>query len=308
MDSSYHVPVLSSEVIHYIVSDKSGTYVDCTLGGGGHSKLILENLSNSATLIGIDQDEDAINKAREILSDFKNIQLVQDNFKNLKDILTSLKLEEVDGIFLDLGVSSYQIDTSSRGFSYSVDADLDMRMNQNEGLTAAEILNEYSKEDLTKIFFEYGEERKSRVIANLIVKEREVELFSSTLQLKRIIEKVVHPKYKIKSFSRIFQALRIEVNNELESLRQVLADSLHVLKKGGRLAIISYHSLEDRIAKRFLKHWENPCTCPEELPICICGKNPQIKIVTRKAIKANKEEVSKNTRARSAVLRVGEKL
>jgi len=185
-------------VIQYIISDKSGTYVDCTLGGGGHSKLILKNLSSKANLIGIDQDEDAINSAREILSDFKNIQLVQDNFKNLKNILMTLNIKEVHGILLDLGVSSYQIDTGSRGFSYSVDANLDMRMNQGEGLAAAEILNEYSKEDLTKIFFEYGEERKSRVIANLIVKEREKELFISTSQLKKIIEKVVNPKYKIR--------------------------------------------------------------------------------------------------------------
>jgi len=226
----------------------------------------------------------------------------------LKTILSNLKVKEVDGILLDLGVSSYQIDTKSRGFSYSVEADLDMRMNRNDGLTAAEILNEYSKEDLTKIFFEYGEERKSRVIANLIVKEREKERISSTAQLKRIIEKVVNPKYKIKSFSRIFQALRIEVNKELESLKQVLNDSLHFLKKGGRLVVISYHSLEDRITKRFLKHWENPCTCPVELPVCSCGEKPQIKILTKKAIKASPEEVSKNKRSRSAVLRVGEKL
>jgi len=308
MNSSYHVPVLSSEVIQYIISDKSGTYVDCTLGGGGHSKLILKNLSSKANLIGIDQDEDAINSAREILSDFKNIQLVQDNFKNLKNILMTLNIKEVHGILLDLGVSSYQIDTGSRGFSYSVDANLDMRMNQGEGLAAAEILNEYSKEDLTKIFFEYGEERKSRVIANLIVKEREKELFISTSQLKKIIEKVVNPKYKIKSFSRIFQALRIEVNKELESLKQVLDDSLHFLKKGGRLVIISYHSLEDRITKKFLKQWENPCTCPVELPVCGCREKPQIKILTRKAIKASPEEISKNSRARSAVLRVGEKI
>ena len=308
MNSSYHVPVLSAEVIDFIISDKSGTYVDCTLGGGGHSKLILDKLSNTAALIGIDQDKDAIHTAGELFSEFDNVKLVQDNFKNLKTVLGNLEIDKVDGILLDLGVSSYQIDSEDRGFSYNVDTDLDMRMNQNDKLTAADILNGYSREDLTRIFFEFGEERKSRVIANLIVKEREREVFNSTSQLKKIIEKIVNPKYKIKSYSRIFQALRIEVNKELESLKIVLDDSLNVLKKGGRLVVISYHSLEDRIAKRFLKYWENPCTCPNELPICGCGKIPQIKILTRKAVKANVAEVAKNSRARSAVLRVGEKI
>ena len=308
MNSSYHVPVLSAEVIDFIISDKSGTYVDCTLGGGGHSKLILDKLSNTAALIGIDQDKDAIHTAGELLSEFDNVKLVQDNFKNLKTVLGNLEIDKVDGILLDLGVSSYQIDSEDRGFSYNVDTDLDMRMNQNDKLTAADILNGYSREDLTRIFFEFGEERKSRVIANLIVKEREREVFNSTSQLKKIIEKIVNPKYKIKSYSRIFQALRIEVNKELESLKIVLDDSLNVLKKGGRLVVISYHSLEDRIAKRFLKYWENPCTCPDELPICGCGKTPQIKILTRKAVKASVTEVAKNSRSRSAVLRVGEKI
>jgi 16S rRNA (cytosine1402-N4)-methyltransferase len=308
MNSSYHVPVLSSEVIDYIISDKSGIYVDCTLGGGGHSNLILNKLSTDAMLIGIDQDEDAIQTARKTLAEFKNIQLVQDNFKNISKILENLKVDEIDGLLLDLGVSSYQIDSKDRGFSYNVDTALDMRMNQNDTLTAADILNEYSREDLANIFFTYGEERKSRVIANLILREREKELFKSTYQLIKIIEKVVHPKFKIKSFSRIFQALRIEVNKELESLKLVLDDSLNSLKKGGRLAVISYHSLEDRIVKRFFKFWDNPCTCPKELPICGCGKIAQIKIITRKAIKATSSEVAINSRARSAVLRVGEKL
>ena len=306
MNSSYHVPVLSAEVIDYIISDKSGIYIDGTLGGGGHSKLLLDKLSHEAKLIGIDQDEDAILTARKTLARFENVQLVQDNFKNLSQILANLKIGEIDGLLLDLGVSSYQIDSDRRGFSYNVDTVLDMRMNQNDPLTAANILNEYGKEELTKIFFDYGEERKSRVIANLIVKEREI--FKSTVQLIKIIEKVVHPKYKIKSLSRIFQALRIEVNKELESLKLVLDDSLSLLKSGGRLAVISYHSLEDRITKRFFKYWENPCTCPKELPVCSCGKTAKLKIITKKAIKATSTEIAKNNRARSAVLRVGEKI
>jgi 16S rRNA (cytosine1402-N4)-methyltransferase len=308
MNSSFHVPVLSAEVIEYIISDKSGTYVDCTLGGGGHSELILNKLSGNATLIGIDQDKDAIFNAKKKLTRFKQVQLVQDNFKNLKHILIELKINQIDGLLLDLGVSSFQIDSEQRGFSYNVDSKLDMRMNQNDFLTAADILNEYSKEELTKIFFDYGEEKKSKSITNLIIKEREKERFESTFQLRQIIEKVVNPKYKIKSFSRIFQALRIEVNQELECLKLFLDDSLIFLKKGGRLAVISYHSLEDRIVKRFLKYWENPCICPNELPVCGCGKTPEIKILTKKAIRASSEEVSRNSRARSALLRVGEKI
>jgi len=308
MNSSYHVPVLSAEVIEYIISDKSGTYVDCTLGGGGHSELILNELTGNAKYIGIDQDKDAILNAKKKLSRFEKVQLVQDNFKNLTQILMDIKIDKIDGVLLDLGVSSYQIDSELRGFSYNVDTELDMRMNQNAILTAADILNEYSKEELTKIFFNYGEEKKSKLIANLIIKEREKELFKSTYQLRKIIEKVVNPKYKIKSLSRIFQALRIEVNKELESLNMVLSDSLKLLNKGGRLVVISYHSLEDRIVKRFLKYWENPCTCPKELPVCGCGKTPEIKILTKKVIKASSAEKIKNSRARSALLRVGEKL
>jgi 16S rRNA (cytosine1402-N4)-methyltransferase len=308
MNSSFHVPVLSEEVIEYIISDKSGIYVDCTLGGGGHSELILNKLSGNATLIGIDQDKDAIFNAKKKLTRFKQVQLVQDNFKNLKHILIELKINQIDGLLLDLGVSSFQIDSKQRGFSYNVDSKLDMRMNQNDFLTAADILNNYSNEELIKIFFDYGEEKKSKSITNLIIKEREKEQFESTFQLRQIIEKVVNRKYKIKSFSRIFQALRIEVNQELESLKLLLDDSLIFLKKGGRLAVISYHSLEDRIVKRFLKYWENPCVCPKELPVCGCGKTPQIKILTKKAIRASSAEVNRNSRARSALLRVGEKL
>lgn len=308
MNSSFHVPVLSAEVIEYIISDKSGTYVDCTLGGGGHSELILNKLSGNAKYIGIDQDKDAIFNARKRLSKFEQVQLVQDNFKNLSQILLELKIDKIDGLLLDLGVSSFQIDSEKRGFSYNVDTELDMRMNQNDTQTAADILNEYSKEELTNIFFKYGEEKKSKLIVNLIIKERGKELFKSTFQLRKIIEKVVNPKYRIKSLSRIFQALRIEVNNELGSLNLVLDDSLKRLKKGGRLVVISYHSLEDRMVKRFLKYWENPCTCPKELPVCGCGKTADIKILTKKAIKASSAEVNENRRARSALLRVGEKL
>jgi len=308
MNSSYHVPVLSAEVIEYFISNKSGTYVDCTLGGGGHSELILNKLEENAKYIGIDQDSDAIQNAKKKLSRFNQVQFVQNNFKNLNEILMNFKVDKIDGLLLDLGVSSYQIDSEGRGFSYNVDTELDMRMNQNDTLTAANILNEYSKEELTNIFFKYGEEKKSKAIASLIIKERENELINSTFQLKKIIEKVVNPRYKIKSFSRIFQALRIEVNNELGSLKLVLDDSLKYLKKGGRLVVISYHSLEDRIVKQFLKYWENPCTCPEELPICSCGRKPEIKILTKKAIKSSAAEIAKNNRARSAVLRVGEKL
>lgn len=308
MNSSFHVPVLSEEVLNFIISNKTGIYIDCTLGGGGHSKLILEKLSKSGRLIGIDQDMDAIKRAKKILDEFENVFFIHDNFKNLKTILRKLEFDNADGILLDLGVSSYQIDCPNRGFSYNVDTDLDMRMDQTGSVKAMDILNSYSREELARILFEYGQERKSRVIANLIVKEREKELFTSSAHLRKIIEDVVNPKYKIKSFSRIFQAIRIEVNKELENLKIVLQDSLDLLKTGGRLVVISYHSLEDRITKRFMKYWENPCDCPAELPVCQCGNLPRLKILTRKAIRAQKEEILNNNRARSAVLRAGEKI
>lgn len=308
MSSSYHVPVLSLEVIKYFISDKSGTYVDCTLGGGSHSELILNQLNKDAKYIGIDQDKDAIQESKKKLTGYKQVKLIQNNFSNLSDILKNLGIKKINGLLLDLGVSSFQIDEKDRGFSYSQDTALDMRMNQSNNITASDILNDYSKDELTNIFYKYGEERNSKIIAGLIVKEREKEKITSTIQLKNIIEKVVYTKYKIKSFSRIFQALRIEVNNELENLQIVLNDSINLLKTGGRIVVISYHSLEDRIVKRFLKYWENPCTCPDELPVCSCGNVPQLKIITKKAIRASMNEVKINSRARSALLRVGEKI
>ncbi len=308
MNSSFHVPVMPEQVVEYMITNASGIYVDCTLGGGGHAAFLLKHLNNDARYLGIDQDEEALNFAKSSLSQFDQITFIQNNFKNLNDILNSLEIRSVNGILLDLGVSSFQIDSANRGFTYLKDTQLDMRMNQQDSLTAEDVVNNYSEEKLCDVFRSYGEERKSKLIANLIIKEREKQRIRTTAQIKEIIGKVVHPKFRIKSFSRIFQALRIEVNQELQNLKSVLQQSFGSLTKGGRLMVLSYHSLEDRIVKQFLKQKENPCTCPPEFPVCICGNVPEVKILTKKAIRASAAEISKNSRARSALLRVGEKL
>lgn len=308
MNSSYHVPVMPEQVVKYLITDRSGIYIDCTLGGGGHAKLLLNELNRDAQYLGIDQDKEALDYAKSILSEFKQVKFIQDNFKNLGEILAEFGMTSVSGILMDLGVSSNQIDSIDRGFSYMMNSPLDMRMNQEDTFSAENIVNEYSEDELISVFKKYGEERKSRLIANSIIKERKERRITTTLQLKNIIEKISHPKYRIKSCARIFQALRIEVNKELQNLNIVLDESIKSLTKGGRLLVISYHSLEDRMVKQFLRLKENPCTCPTEIPVCMCGNKQEIKILTKKAIKATAKEISLNTRARSALLRVGEKL
>lgn len=306
-----HVSVLLNECIEGLNIKKDGIYVDCTLGGAGHSSEILKNLSKEGRLIGIDQDIEAIAAAKEKLKDYSNVTYVNDNFYNIKNILESLKIDKVDGILMDLGVSSYQLDKAERGFSYMNDAPLDMRMNRDQEINAYHIINTYSKDNISKIIKEYGEEKFANRIADFIVREREVKPIETTFQLVEIIKKAIPAKARREGphpAKRTFQAIRIEVNRELYILDKAVEDAVEALNPEGRIAIITFHSLEDRIIKNKFKELENPCTCPREFPICICNNKPKIKIVTKKPIDPKEKEVEDNPRSRSAKLRIAEKL
>ena len=305
-----HIPVLLNETIDGLNIKDGGTYVDCTLGGAGHSKVMLSKAN--INLIGIDQDITAINVSKERLKEFGNkVTFVNDNFKNLSNILDNLGIEKIDGILADLGVSSYQIDTASRGFSFRFDAPLDMRMNSEAPLTAYDVVNEYKEEDLKRIFKEFGEERFAGSIAKKIVIERKKQPIKTTKQLETIILSAV-PRYRgndgSSNVQRTFQAIRIEVNHELDGLKEFIKSMAERLNVGGRLAIISFHSLEDRIVKHAFKELATGCTCPSDFPICVCGNKPKVKIITNHPITATEEELAINRRSGSAKLRVVEKI
>jgi 16S rRNA (cytosine1402-N4)-methyltransferase len=305
----FHTPVLIDQVLTYLINNPSGIYVDGTVGGGGHSFEILKKLAPKGRLIGIDLDEKALEFANERLKFFeKKVILKQGNFSQIKNILSSLDISQVDGILLDLGVSSHQIDTGERGFSYLAAGPLDMRMSAETKTTAEEIINTFSEQDLERIFREFGEERKARYVARAIARERGNNQITTTQQLVKIIEPVIPFQYRIKSLARIFQAIRIAVNKELENLQLFLNQSLDLLKSGGRLVIIAYHSLEDRMVKEFFVSQVNPCKCPPELPVCVCGKQPTIRVLTKKIVQPTEQEISANPRSRSAKLRAAEKI
>ncbi|GAA0723977.1 16S rRNA (cytosine(1402)-N(4))-methyltransferase RsmH [Clostridium malenominatum] len=306
-----HVSVLLNECLEGLNIKEDGIYVDCTLGGAGHSSEILRRLSNKGTLIGIDQDEDALKAAQNRLKDYDNVIYVHNNFHNIDSILNELEIPKVDGVLMDLGVSSYQLDTGDRGFSYMKDASLDMRMDRRRDLTAHYVVNNYAERDLERIIRDYGEENFAKRIAKFIVERREVKEISTTGELSEIIKEAIPAKFRREGphpAKRTFQAIRIEVNGELEILNKAVEDSVKHLNKNGRIAIITFHSLEDRIIKNKYRDLENPCKCPPDFPICACGKLPEIKTITRKPIEPSKEEVEINPRSRSAKLRVGEKL
>lgn len=306
-----HISVLLNECIEALNIKEDGIYIDCTLGGAGHSSEILKKLSNKGILIGIDQDNDALAAAKEKLKDYKNVIYVHDNFYNIEKILKDLKIEKVDGILMDLGVSSYQLDNAERGFSYMNDAALDMRMDRDKTFTAYNIINEYSEEGLFRIIKEYGEEKFARRIANFIVESRKIKPIETTFQLVDIIKRAIPAKARREGphpAKRTFQAIRIEVNNELNIIENTIEKGIENLNPEGRIAVITFHSLEDRIVKNVFKRIENPCTCPREFPICVCGKKPLIKVISRKPIEASEEELNYNPRSRSAKLRVAEKL
>ena len=304
-----HEPVLLKECIEALNIKPDGIYVDGTLGGAGHSLEIVKKLSPKGLLIGIDRDTEALKAAKEKLKDYTNVKYVHDNHDNIKQILEELQINGVDGILLDLGVSSYQLDEKNRGFSYIADAELDMRMDKEQKLTAKEVLNTYSEEKLANIIWEYGEERFSRQIAKNICKAREQKKIETTGELVEIIKKSI-PLSKQKDghpAKRTFQAIRIEVNNEIEPLYNTILDCIDCLNKNGRLAVLTFHSLEDRAVKKAYNEAEGKCTCPSDLPYCVCGAKSQGKIINKKPIEASKKEIERNTRSKSAKLRIFEK-
>ena len=304
-----HKPVMLMPCIDGLEIKKDGIYVDGTLGGAGHSIEIAKRLSPKGKLIGIDRDEEALTAAQEKLKDFSNVIYVHDNHDNIKEILENLEIEKVDGILLDLGVSSYQLDERNRGFSYLGENKLDMRMDKTQELTAETVVNTYEEKELADIIYQYGEERFSRQIARNICRQREKEKITTTKQLVEIIEKSI-PKSKQKDghpAKRTFQAIRIEVNNEIKPLYNTVMDCIDCLNEKGRLCIITFHSLEDRAVKNAYIEAQGKCTCPSDLPYCVCGAKSLGKIITRKPIIANEEEQLENSRSKSAKLRIFER-
>ena len=306
-----HVSVLLEESVQALNVKDGGIYVDGTLGGGGHSYRILSS-NPTCRLIGIDRDKDAIFAASKRLEEFSDrVITVNDNFCNVKNVLDRLGIEKIDGAVLDLGVSSYQLDNAERGFSYMHDAPLDMRMNQNDTLSAWEVVNRYSIEDLIRIFYEYGEEKWSKRIAEFIIEAREKKEIETTLELVDIIKAAIPKKARLEGghpAKRIFQAIRIEVNNELKILEKSVNDLVDRLSVGGRLAVITFHSLEDRLIKQAFSSLAKGCECPSSFPICVCKKKPKVKLVSRKPLLPTKEEEERNSRSKSAKLRVIEKI
>ena len=311
MSEFHHVSVLLHECLDGLNIKPDGIYVDGTLGGAGHSSQIAARLT-TGKLIGIDRDPVALKAAGERLTPFGDrVQLVHANFCEIKQVLQDLKIEGVDGILLDLGVSSPQLDDGARGFSYMADAPLDMRMNSQDSLSAYEIVNTWSYEELRRILYEYGEERYAPKIADAICGRREQQCIQTTLELVDIIRSAMPPaalREKQHPAKRSFQAIRIAVNDELGAVEQVMADAVPCLNPGGRLAVITFHSLEDRIVKNAMAEAARGCTCPPNFPVCVCGKKPKVKLISRKPIVASQEELNRNPRARSAKLRVCEKL
>ena len=306
-----HVPVLLDKCIECLNVKKGGIYVDGTLGGGGHSSHVLKMLNNTGRLIGIDRDSDALEHTKKRLSKYTNVTYVKDKHENVKNILTELNIDAVDGILLDLGVSSYQLDEASRGFSYMQDAALDMRMNRNDKFSAYDVINEYSEQKLAEIFFVYGEEKYSKQIARKIVVARENKKIETTLELVDIIKSAIPAKARNEKqhpAKRVFQAIRIEVNGELVDLENTVCDAIMCLKPGGRLLVITFHSLEDRIVKKAYEKMEGRCTCPSDFPKCICGYTSYGKIITKKPLVGDEKEILENPRARSAKLRVFERV
>jgi 16S rRNA (cytosine1402-N4)-methyltransferase len=312
MSSGYHAPIMVSEILSLLQPERGGVFVDGTLGGGGHAQAVLERLPAGGQLYGIDRDGEAVAEASRRLKPFGDaFTVIRGNFFDMKSLLLQRGIPAADGILLDLGVSSHQLDAPERGFSYHSDAPLDMRMDTSAPLTAYDVVNTYPAPELARIFREYGEERFAGRIAASIVRAREGEPIRSTTQLAEIIKAATpaanrwegqHPA------RRSFQAIRIEVNGELSGLRQALTDAAELLNPGGRLCVITFHSLEDRIAKQLFRELENPCTCPPKAPVCICGKKPVVRILTKKPLTAEQQELEENARSRSAKLRAIEKL
>lgn len=311
MSEFKHIPVLLNEVVEGLDIKKNGIYIDCTIGGGGHSSEIVKRLSPEGHLYGFDRDEEAISTCQERFKDNKNVTLIHANYKDAPMILQEKGINSFDGLLIDLGVSSYQIDTAGRGFSFLHEGRLDMRMDKEQELDAYEVVNHYPKERLLDILYKYGEESNAKKIVENIIKHREKAPIETTLQLKEIIEesfpkKVIYGKGGVSK--KTFQAIRIEVNGELDGLDEVLKKFIKMLKNGGRMAVITFHSLEDRIVKNVFKEEATDCLCPPKIPVCICGHKRSIKLINKKPIIASEEELKENSRSSSAKLRIIEKL
>lgn len=301
-----HQPIMLNECIENLNIKKDGIYVDGTMGGAGHSSKIVEKLGNGL-LIGIDRDLEALEASKKRLKDYDNVKYVHGRHEDILEHLSALGIDRIDGVLLDLGLSSYQIDEGARGFSYTKDAELDMRMDQTQELSAKDIVNDYSIEELEKIFFEYGEEKFSKRIAERIAQARKIKAIETTYELADIVRSAV-PKDAVNSFKRIFQALRIEVNGELKELKKAILDIASVLNDGGRICIITFHSLEDRIVKETFLELQGKCTCPKDFPKCVCGFKSYGKVITRKPIVPTEQEMEENPRSKSAKLRVFERI
>jgi len=305
----HHVPVLFNETIEMLDCKPGDIIVDGTLGGGGHAQAILERILPGGTLIGIDRDPDALEAASRRLHKYQDSLItIHDNFANIESILDKLGVEAIAGMIMDLGVSSYQLDEGSRGFSYQSNALLDMRMDPTQELSAYDVVNQYDERRLAKIISQYGEERWAARIAKFIVSNRPID---TTEELTQVIKAAIPAKARRQGShpaKRTFQAIRIEVNKELEILEGAIESAVNKLKPGGRLCIITFHSLEDRIVKNTFRRLQNPCTCPPDAPICICGNQPLVKVITRKPIIPSEQEISQNPRSRSAKLRACQKL
>lgn len=302
-----HTAVLLNETISGLNINPDGVYLDCTLGGAGHSESILKKLSKNGKLFAVDKDDDALTYSKEKLKKYENVEFIKSDFNNLKAVLNPS--QTFDGILLDLGVSSHQIDTAERGFSFLKDGPLDMRMDKSASLSAFEVVNHYSQKQLEKILFNFGEETFSKVIVRAILKERNLMPITTTSRLNQIIENAVPMKYRLKGASKkTFQAIRIEVNNELDLLESTIKFLAGRLNKNGRLAIITFHSLEDRIVKQTFAFLNKDCVCPPKTPICICGKQQIVKLVNKKPIVPSEKELQNNNRSRSAKLRICEKV
>ncbi len=305
-----HITVLLHETVDALCVKPDGVYVDCTLGGAGHTSLILSRLGKDGKVIGIDRDDDALLNAKEKIDDNRLIT-VKDNFENIASAVGSLGIEKVDGILMDLGVSSHQLDVAERGFSYMQDAPLDMRMDRSAVLNAYEVVNNYNERELIRILRDYGEERFASSIASKICAARSQTPIKTTLELSDIIASAIPAKFRREGghpAKRSFQAIRIEVNGELDCIPKAIKEGVDMLSEGGRMAIISFHSLEDRIVKNGFRDLENPCTCPSDFPVCVCGNKPKVKVITKKPILPSEEELENNSRSHSAKLRVCERI
>ncbi len=308
MMNDHHTPVLLEESLNFLVMGRPGFYFDGTLGFGGHAQEILKRINSESTLVATDIDLDAFKYSKEKFADEKRFKVYNFNFSQIDLIAKIESIKSFDGIFADLGVSSFQLDNIASGFTYRTEANLDLRMDKKIVINAADVVNSFSEDELTKIFFDFGEERNSKLIARKICERRKEKKITTTLDLSEIIASVTPFKFRVKTFSKIFQALRIYVNDELETLRVFLNKSVDLLTSGGKIVILSYHSLEDRIVKDIFKYETLDCVCPKDFPVCKCGKVPRLKILTKKPVTPSEGEIRLNVRARSAKLRAAERI